>query len=402
VLLSGKSAASSRGFSKIRKEVVAAVGDFVLREFEVVVIERIRTGCLRSSDLLGEVKEFNPMSPCMVAVFMSVFRPPGFAEGRWPCNPDVNFIRVMVFRCSVIMCSRGLRGCDPLLPLEKFNSVLEMQGSPRFSDLVIENDKLQVKLVFPDSVTFTQASPVEGWSFGKVWRRVLFHPDSYITVNLRWLKNNKEADFVDQIGFTRCIVRDMCLVFNLFSLLDHRLRFFNEFNWDFIFTVPKPSPCRMAVEGYGMVERGDLVFLPFTRARFSETWLKIQKSILGSLLYNIHDLRRGLQKAAKIANAKGDVLVPFEMRREFGFWKKPKDGMPELYAGRAVFFLDELYRKLLVWDLRRLFEGLSGVTSSKMVALFKMVRVYVIFLGVNFSGFKKRSRRSRRVESESG
>ena len=86
-----------------------------------------------------------------------------------------------------------MRGADPLLPREKGLSKQEARGSPKFEDIVVANSMMQIKVQPPYTILMDKHGILSEQDWVGNWYKLLRHPDTDITVKIRWIKNSKEA-----------------------------------------------------------------------------------------------------------------------------------------------------------------------------------------------------------------
>jgi len=150
IKVSGKSAAGSAYLNKVILRTQLEYGSWVGNKFERYCLKLLKTGCAREPSFNKSDVPYTPMSPCLVAVWNIIMSPVGFRENLSPKFPSGEYLLIMCFKALNILCSRGLRGGDPLLKLEKNNSRQEIQGTPWFKDLEYESESLQIVLTPPN------------------------------------------------------------------------------------------------------------------------------------------------------------------------------------------------------------------------------------------------------------
>ena len=239
--VSGHFAASK--LSKIKKKWIPIMISYscpgILSELELYALSLLREGCIRDPIFAKPGRSYTPMFPSILAVFHMTIRPHGFSEGKEPVTRNADYLRILIFRIVNLLCSRGLRASDPLLDLEKNNSRQEILGSPTFKDIRVENDFLQIILIFPGTIVLNGHSL--GADFIALWDLVYEHENTTISLDLRWLKNRKSSNFLSNLSFSRSKNKDMCIVTHFLLVLNHRLRLYNNFPWIFFFSLPKIS-----------------------------------------------------------------------------------------------------------------------------------------------------------------
>ena len=354
--VSGKSAASSNFINTEILRTQLKFGSWVENALERYCLKLLKTGCAREPLFTKPDVPYTPMSPCLVAVWNVVISPVGFREGLSPSVPSAQYLLVMCFRALNILCSRGLRGVDPLLKLEKNNSRQEIQGTPWFKDLEFESEALQIVITPPNKVLMKRQHP--NHSYMDLWKLLMEEEDTRLRMKLRWIKNFKEANFCAQISFSRCKFKDMCFVYQVMCIIEHRYRFYNDWNWDFLFSIPRKVQQDFTSPVGGFYRAGDLAFIPFTVNRYREMSNKWQERLFGKVIYSLHDMRRGLQMLFRRARVRGNFYLPEDVKRDYGLWKRPKHSNSESYAGLDHVLMDLIYNEVLEWDIVSLLKRL--------------------------------------------
>jgi hypothetical protein len=355
--VSGANIASSEGYKFCRVQVISRFGPFQLSEVDNVLIKRVRDGCVKDPEFAKPQDDFTPFHPALVLVWAACINPIGMREGRFPDGKSADFLLISVFKLATCLCSRGLRGKDFLMYKEKYFNSQQAVESPRFDDIIIHNDELQIKFKPP----FTMLR--SGRRYSSVLEVVYIlqaHPATGITMTLRGLKNRKEANYKVDLELSRVKFRDICPVFHFFNIFRHRLKYFPNFNWRYIFAIPKVASEDLKLDDYGWVGKGTPMFFPFTRKRFGETWKDMWTRIFGGPHYNIHNMRQGLQNAISRSSMLGNLVYSEDLRRQTGNWKRPKNLIWESYGGHDGFLLDIKYKEVLDWDLDYLLGRLSS------------------------------------------
>lgn len=372
--VSGKSAIRKINDFIDRTKAKIELGPWNPSEIDSYALYLLKRGCLREPLFMKPPKDYTPMLPAMVALWHCALRPPGFLLMKEPNCADAAYLRLIIFRCLNIMCSRGLRGGDPLHRLEKNLSRQELLGSPKFNDLMFCNDHLQIKLTPPSEIIL---HPVNSrLKFIQLWNMIKNHPETYLTINLRWIKNFKDANFLSKLVFTRSSILDMCLVHHFILLVNHRLRFYANFCWHFIFSLPRMNHfTHMHYTGRHVI-RGEIIFLPFTKKRYEESWREYRKFINPHTKFSIHDMRRGLQKALRRSRVMGHQNIPEDVCTEYGLWKRPKNKRSSQYAGQDGILLDKIFNKLLLWDIACL---ASNLPPRLMNDLYRILVSFINF-----------------------
>ena len=294
----------------------------VFNDVEVYALKLLKEGCIRDPLFSKPGKEYTPMFPSMLAVFHSVVRPKGFFENIEPSRRNADYLRLLLFRLVNLMCSRGLRASDPLLGREKKLSRQERLGSPQFGDIRIENDSLQIILKFPNTIILNRYSV--GANFEFLWGLVFIHKDTTISLDLRWLKNRKESNFLAKLSFSRSPCKDMCIVNHFLLVLNHRYKFYRSFSWDFFFSLPKIATQEfLDLDGF-VVKKGDPCFVPFTKPRYNEVWSELIRKTDLYTKFTPHDLRRGVQRVLRRARTYSVINISPDVCSEYGLWKRPR------------------------------------------------------------------------------
>ena len=366
--VSGKSAASSAFLSKEIFKAQLKFGPWKRTSFEQYCLKLLKTGCAREPLFNKLDVPYTPMSPCLVAVWNNIMSPVGFREGCLPAGPSGEYILIMCFKALNILCSRGLRGGDPTLKLEKNNSRQEIQGTPWFKDLEFESESLQIVVTPPDKIVMRRYHPLHTYS--ALWKLLMQQDDTRVRLKLRWIKNFKEANFCTQISFSRCKFRDMCFVHSTMCIIEHRRQFYNDWNWDFLFSIPRVVQQDFLSPHSGPIRAGEHAFLPLTIGRYREMWNSWQKRLFGCILFSIHDMRRGLQMLFRRARIRGNMNLPEDLRRDYGLWKRPKKKHSESYAGLDHVLMDDIYMNVLEWDINALIKRLP---KSMGVSIYNLL-----------------------------
>ena len=98
-----------------------------------------------------------------------------------------------------------------------------------------------------------------------------------------------------------------------------------------------------------------------------------QKRFFGRILYSIHDMRRGLQMLFRRARIRGNMNLPEDLRRDYGLWKRPKKSNTESYAGLDHVLMDEIYMKVLEWDVNSLVNRLPTKMGASLLEILSWV-----------------------------
>ena len=199
------------------------------------------------------------------------------------------------------------------------------------------------------------------------------HPATGVTITLRGLKNQKEANFKVDLELSKVKYRDICPVFHFLNIFVHRLKFFPDFNWRYIFAVPKKASEDINLESYGWVGKDTPMFFPLTRKRFGEAWKVFWTRLCGGKHYDIHNMRQGLQTAVSRASMLGGVVYSDDLRRQAGNWKRPKNLIWESYGGHDSFLLDVKYKEVLHWDLEYLLGRLHTEVQEDLMNILLWV-----------------------------
>ena len=371
IKVSGKSAAGSAFLNKVILRTQLEYGSWIGNKFEKYCLKLLKTGCAREPSFNKSDVPYTPMSPCLVAVWNTIMSPVGFRENLSPKVPSGEYLLIMCFKALNILCSRGLRGGDPLLKLEKNNSRQEIQGTPWFKDLEYESESLQIVLTPPNKIIMRRFHPFH--SYDDLWKMLMNQQDTRLRMKLRWIKNFKEANFCTEISFSRCKYRDMCLVFHSMCIIEHRRLFYKDWNWDFLFSIPRVVQEDFTSPHGDRIRAGEFAFLPLTIKRYREMWNMWQKRFFGRILFSIHDMRRGLQMLFRRARIRGNMNLPEDLRRDYGLWKRPKKSNTESYAGLDHVLMDEIYMKVLEWDVNSLVNRLPTKMGASLLEILSWV-----------------------------
>ena len=349
----------------------------ILSDIELYALKLLKEGCIRDPLFSKTPKCYTPMFPSMLAVFHMTIRPQGFASGIEPEMQNADYLRILLFRIVNLLCSRGLRAADPLLVLEKNNSRQEKLGSPMFKDIRIENDFLQIILIFPDIIVINDHTV--GADFDFLWGLVYNHESTTISLDLKWLKNRKSSNFLSNLSFSKSENKDMCLVTHFLRVLNHRLKFYSTFPWFFFFSLPKIARHQFIGPRGVVIRRGEECFVPFTKPRYNEVWRCLISSRGVFTRFCPHDLRRGLQKLLRQIRTFSILNIPEDVANEYGLWKRPRDSQANFYAGQDSFLLDTIYQKVFRWDWDQLGISIPLTLRESLNNCIVRVRVLIFF-----------------------
>lgn len=370
---SGHNAASSDAQAAMRSLIVGRLGHNAgIGEFDMAARKRLLDGVRNDPKYLSRRKqESNPMRPAIGLCVLALVNPVGLKRQVYPNARSAEFILLCVYKAWGSLVLRGLRGKDMSLDKEKDLSPLAARESPKFKDLIFKNDDLNIGIQPPDVLLW--GNDWAGVDPLDIFKALVDHPDTYVKCILRGFKTKKEAEALVVLEASKIEFRDGCFVFWLLNIIIHRLEFYSELNWDYVFSVPKCTDREFEHET-GWVGLGEWLFLPFTKKRFSEAWKKFQIKFLGEKLFGVHDARRGLQQSMKASNLQGGPSCDMELRRAVGTWVKDQKEMPSWYAGLQPTLLDDKWKAVLRWDFCQLCDHLSKEQREELIATLKWVR----------------------------
>ena len=363
---SGQNVNTPEGFKICKNKVIARLGPVELAGLDAAFIHRLRTGCLRDPDLTASLTRYNPMLPALALVWAGCINPVGLKQGRLPNSASASFLTICIFKLAIACCMRGLRCMDFLLPKEKGNQRAVAITSPTFRDVLIANDTLQIKIVPPGRLLCGGEGRPPQYAL-HIFEELIDHPDTTVEIELRGIKNRKEAAFTTTIEASKVKYRDACIVFYLLHIIIHRIKYYTDWNWDYIFSVPKTTSQSLTLPEYGFVEKGEPLFLPLTKPRVDELWSSWQMDFLNAKLYTIHEIRKGFQRSAVRADDVNAVKFTRETKRQAGNWKRPKSERAAAYAGHDAFLLDQKFIDLLDYDVENLLGKLPGSMQNDLL-----------------------------------